>query len=164
MTLRPRALVTIGRTALPAFALLVALAGASALVRADDEDPTGTPESGEACNAASLHGTYGFTYQGVNLKPDGTRGPEFGGVGVETFNGEGAITGGRLMAVSGGQPVAFGFTGTYSVNADCTGAKTITFDDGLATHYALVLVDRGRQIETAGMDPGTLVAFTQVRQ
>ena len=68
------------------------------------------------------------------------------------------------MAVSGGQPVAFAFTGTYSVNADCTGAKTITFDDGLATHYSLVLVDRGREIETAGADPGTLVAFTQVRQ
>jgi hypothetical protein len=39
------------------------------------------------------------------------------------------------MAVSGGQPVAFAFTGTYSVNAGWTGAKTITFDDGLSSRW-----------------------------
>jgi hypothetical protein len=65
--------------------------------------------------------------------------------------------------VSGGQPVALTFTGTYSVNADCTGAKTITLN-GQPLHYALVLVDHGREIETGGTDPGTLLAFTQLRQ
>jgi hypothetical protein len=164
MTLRPRALVTATRTALPAFALFAALAGGSALVHADEENATATLQSAETCSDSSLQGTYGFNYHGVNLTSDGTRASEFGGVGVETFDGEGAITSGRLMGVSGGQPIAFTFTGTYSVNADCTGAKTITFDDGLASHYALVLVDRGREIETAGTDAGTLVAFTQVRE
>jgi hypothetical protein len=84
-------------------------------------------------------------------------------VGVETLDGHGAITSGRLMSVFGGQPSALTFTGTYSVNADCTGMKTITIN-GQPSHYALILVDDARQIETAETDAGTLLAFPHVRQ
>jgi hypothetical protein len=142
--------------------LVAALAGGSALVRADDEDTTSL-EAADTCSDASLHGSYGFNFHGVNLKPDGTRASEFAGVGVERFDGHGAITSGRLIAAFGGQPAAPTFTGTYSLNADCTGTKTITIN-GQPSHYAIILVDRGRQIETATTDPGTLLAFTQVRQ
>ena len=154
---------TRARAALPAFGLLLALTGGSALVHADDEDTTATLESAETCSDASLHGTYGFSFQGVNLKADGTRASEFAGVGVETFDGHGAITSGHLMSVFGGQPSTPTFTGTYSVNADCTGTKTITIN-GQPSHYTLILVDHAREIETAETDAGTLLAFTQVRQ
>jgi hypothetical protein len=132
------------------------------VVHADDEGAA-TLESVEACSDASLHGTYGFSFQGAILKPDGTHAAEFAGVGDETFDGHGRITGGHLNEVFAGQPSAPTFTGTYSVNADCTGTKTISID-GRPSHYAFVLVDHARAIETAETDPGTLLAFTQVRQ
>jgi hypothetical protein len=55
------------------------------------------------------------------------------------------------------------FSGVYTINADCTGSKAITIN-GQPSHYALIMVDRGREIETAETDAGTLLAFTQVRQ
>jgi hypothetical protein len=152
-----------GRTALPAFVLLLAVAGGSAPVHADHEDASATLESADACSQASLQGTYGFSFHGVNLKPDGARASEFAGVGLETFDGHGGIISGRLTSTFGGQPAAPTFSGTYSVNADCTGTKTIIID-GQPSHYALVVVDHGRAIETAETDPGTVLAFTQVRQ
>ena len=154
---------TRARAALPACALLLALTGGSALVHADDEDANAPSESAETCSDASLHGTYGFRFRGAILKPDGTHAFEFAGVGDETFDGNGHITSGHLFEVFGGQPASPTFTGTYSVNADCTGTKTITLN-GQASHYAFVLVDHAREIETAETDPGTLLAFTQVRQ
>jgi hypothetical protein len=69
----------------------------------------------------------------------------------------------KARAVFGGQPFAPTFSGTYSINADCTGTKTITIN-GQPSHYALVLVDGGHAIETAETDAGTLLALTQVRQ
>jgi len=147
---------------LSAVALVVALVGAATRVLADDGQTAAAPPA-NTCSVASLHGTYGFTFQGVNLNPDGTHALEFAGVGVETFDGGGTITNGRLIAVFGGQPSTPSFSGTYSVNADCTGTKTITIN-GQASHYALVLVDGAREIETAETDPGTLLVLRQVRQ
>jgi hypothetical protein len=92
---------TRARGALPAFGLLLALRGGSALVHADEEDTTATLESGETCSDPSLHGTYGFSFQGAILKADGTRASEFAGVGVETFDGQGAITSGRYECLRG---------------------------------------------------------------
>ena len=151
------------RAALPACALLLALTAGSVLVHADDEDANAASDSADTCSDASLHGTYGFSFQGAILKPDGTHAAEFAGVGDETFDGHGRITNGHLNQVFAGQPLGPTFTGTYSVNADCTGTKTISID-GRPSHYAFVLVDHARAIETAETDPGTLLAFTQVRQ
>lgn len=151
------------RTALPACALLLALTTGSVLVHADDDDANALSASADSCSDASLHATYGFTFQGAILKPDGTHAVEFAGVGDETFDGQGGITSGHLNQVFGGQHSAPNFSGTYSVNADCTGTKTIRID-GRPSNYAFVLVDHAREIETAEIDPGTLLAFTQVRQ
>jgi hypothetical protein len=161
MTLKP--VPARARAALPACALLLVLTAGSVVVHADDEDTTSASDSAETCSDASLHGTYGFSFQGAILKPDGTHAAEFAGVGDETFDGHGRITRGHLNQVFGGQPSAPTFTGTYSVNADCTGTKTISID-GRPSHYAFVLVDDARAIETAETDPGLLLAFTQVRQ
>jgi hypothetical protein len=148
---------------LPGFVVLLALANAVQPVFADDEDAAAPREAARVCSNASLAGTYGFTFQGFALNPDGTHAAEFVGVGAETFDGHGAITRGRLIGTTNGQPFTPTFTGTYTINADCTGSKTITIN-GQPSHYALVLVAGGREIETAQTDPGTLLAFTQVRQ
>jgi hypothetical protein len=159
----PKLVPARARAALSTCALLLALTAGSALVHADDEDATAAVESADPCSDARLHGTYGFHFQGAILKPDGTHAAEFAGVGDETFDGQGRITSGRLLEVFAGQPSTLTFSGTYSVNADCTGTKTIRID-GRPSQYAFVLVDHARQIETAETDAGILLAFTQVRQ
>jgi hypothetical protein len=151
-------------TVLPTLALVVAVSSPASPTHADqDEDPSAALAQGHMCSTASLTGAYGFTFQGVSLKPDGTHAAEFAGVGVETFDGHGTIADGRLMGIFNGQPFTPSFTGTYSVNADCTGTKTITIN-GQASHYVLVVVAHASEIKTAETDPGTLLAFTQVRK
>jgi aerobic-type carbon monoxide dehydrogenase small subunit (CoxS/CutS family) len=136
--------------------------GSAGPVLASDED---TPDLGEArvCTDASLSGTYGFTFDGAIVKSDGTHVAEFAGVGVETFDGHGNISSGRLIGTNNGQPFTPTFSGTYSIRADCTGTKTISIN-GQPSHYAVVVVARGRQIETAETDPGTQLVFTQTLQ
>lgn len=142
------------------FAFLVA--GPAIAVQASDDDTPDLIEA-RACSDAALSGTYGFTFDGEILRSDVTRVAEFAGVGVETFDGHGSISSGRIIGTNNGQPFMRTFTGTYSINADCTGTKTISIN-GQLSHYALVIVAHGREIKTAETDPGTLPAFTQVLQ
>lgn len=50
-----------------------------------------------------------------------------------------------------GSPTSSGFaseTGTYKVNADCTGTATINYPDGLGIDLALAVVNHGREFRT----------------
>jgi hypothetical protein len=46
-------------------------------------------------------------------------------------------------------------TGTYTLNADCTGTEEIDFTDGTPSlHLSIVVVGRGREIHQVVDDPG----------
>jgi hypothetical protein len=78
-----------------------------------------------------LQGTYGFTIEEQKLAGPAPSGRSR--VAITTFDGEGnlsqidsVVIGGSLVAEFTHPPAS----GTYSVNADCTGTFTIEFRDG----------------------------------
>src|ERR687884_1510188 len=88
---------------------------------ANDENATGAK-----CSEATLHGTYLFAQNGVEIKGNDQR--PFALAGYDVFDGNGEVRG-----VSSGNFGGEGFrkepfTSTYTVKANCTG--TVTFTGG----------------------------------
>jgi hypothetical protein len=71
------------------------------------------------CSNASLQGTFAYTGTGFVVTPTARAGP-FAEVGTQTFDGKGATTS-TFTASGNGNLFQTTFTGTYTVNPDCTG-------------------------------------------
>src|SRR6516164_9161351 len=78
----------------------------------------------KGCSNASLQGTFAYTGTGFVVTPAARSGP-FAEVGTQTFDGKGAtIT--TFTASGNGNMFQTTFTGTYTVNPDCTGTINLT--------------------------------------
>jgi hypothetical protein len=78
------------------------------------------------CSEATLDGTYLFAQNGVELKGNDQR--PFALAGYEVFDGNGKVKGVDSSNFNGEITRNERFSGTYSVNADCSG--TATYSDG----------------------------------
>jgi len=77
-----------------------------------------------SCSLANSSGQYGFTLTGVLILPTGP--VPIAAVGRASLDATGIANGTESRSV-GGEFADETFTGTYSVNADCTGTATINF-------------------------------------
>jgi hypothetical protein len=119
--------------------LLFAVSGA----RADDDDK---------CTDRTVRGDYGFAAEGVLLGTPGLPAQaQFRSLGVAHFNGRGGLTWVEHTVING-VPANTDFvlaTGTYSVNANCTGTALVnTPNSPVPLRLSLVIVKEGREIRT----------------
>jgi hypothetical protein len=127
-------------------ATLVASMAISGAAHADDKS--------DVCSLATLHGDYGFTISGQIL--GGPAPGPVNGVALTTFDGNGGLTQTDFVVKNGapaGPLDAFrtGESGTYTVNADCTGTATINFPDAKPPQQIVlmfVVANHGEQIRT----------------
>ena len=102
------------------------------------------------CSNATLRGAYADQDTGtiVGVGP-------FAGVNVDTFNGKGKITISGVSSLNGS--VSAGVeTGTYQVNADCTGTYTVT-GGGITVDAFFVVDETGKELQIVITDPGTVI-------
>ena len=92
----------------------------------------------KGCTNATLKGTFLHVGTGFITAPPALAGP-FAGLGTETFDGNGGVTGNATGSFNG-NPDSGTFTGTYTVNSDCTGTMTSKFSNGFTAHAYFVLV------------------------
>jgi hypothetical protein len=117
------------------------------------------------CSNASLQGSFadkdtGFIYPAANAAP-----VPFAGVNVETFDGNGNITGGGFASVGGGGAQHQTYTGTYKVNPDCTGTYSITLSpSGMQAHAFFVIDHSLNNLQIVITDPGTVITCVARRQ
>ena len=101
-----------------------------------------------ACTDQILRGDYGFTIEGVALPAPGVALP-VRGVAMTTFDGDGKLTQVDHV-VFNGIPPALDWTkgtGTYHVNADCTGTARIDIPStGDFLNLRFVVVGHGKEI------------------
>jgi hypothetical protein len=122
----------------------------------------------EQCSAATLNGAYAYAGSGFNTLP----GPPViltpsNQVGVMTFDGAGnlkvTMTGVSFFGVI---PPFTAYSGTYSVNPDCTGLIALTFSDiNYTSHAAFALGGSGKTIHAIVLDngPGNTFSLTFTR-
>ncbi len=112
------------------------------------------------CTLADAAGRYGYTSSGTIVTPP--VGP-FTAVGHVTFTESGTMTGAQTTSVAGNL-VDETFQGTYTVNADCTGAATVYVYHGTTlartSHINLVWDNHQNEARAIFLNPGTNITIT----
>jgi hypothetical protein len=103
-----------------------------------------------------------FAYTGFQIV-DGQQIP-FVFAGQDRVNGEGSLTGVNSFSVNGAVSQSVTYTGTYTVNPDCTGTST-TVDDGTGeiAQFDLFFGRDGDAISFVQTDPGFVAASIERR-
>jgi hypothetical protein len=117
----------------------------------------------QAPRCSVLTGTYAFTFNGAAVFPGSPNPVPFNGVGVQTFDGSGKWTGTESANFGAFVLRSVPFSGTYTLNPDCTGTATAKFPDGTTGRQDFVVTDGGKMIYAIGVDntgPGTWLATT----
>ena len=135
-----------------AIAALTALAlGTSPLAKADNK----------GCSVATLKGTFAYTASGFTVAPAPVG--AYAEAGTQTFDGKGGVT---LvgMASANGNIMQAPTTGTYTLNADCTGTFTFPLAPGISSHYFFALSDSGAGFQAVCVDPVGIITRNGRRQ
>jgi hypothetical protein len=129
--------------AVPLIACGMGVASAAS-VRADDDKDN----RGFKCSNETLEGSYALTIEGLLGVPG--PGLPLRGVVLQRYDGDGNITQVDHVVVNGVPPTEAWRpgTGTYSVNADCTGKETLTIpsSDGPPIVVYFIVARNGKEI------------------
>jgi hypothetical protein len=106
---------------------VVLLVGVVAVLAVGTGYATDEENAGAKCSEATLHGTYPFAFDGVEIKGDNEQLP-FAIAGYGVFDGNGKEKSVVSSNFNGEVSRKESISGTYTVKADCTG--TLTFADG----------------------------------
>ena len=119
----------------------------------------GQADDGNGCSNATLRGDYGFTVTGTTpTGPPPLPVEQFLGLALTHFDGAGGLTqpvGVSHGSISGDSENATG-SGTYSLNADCSGTMTLNLTGKTPTvsiKLWIVVVNGGNEINTVVRTP-----------
>jgi hypothetical protein len=141
--MKPRGLWTAG-----VLLLVVGLVGVLAIGTGYAKDETEAAK----CSEATLDGTYLFAADGVAIKGDEQL--PFSYAGYEVFDGQGKVKQVLTLNINGKKVIHNEtLSGTYSVEADCTG--TATYSDG--TRDDQFIAPDGSELTFVGTQPKRLV-------
>lgn len=118
----------------------------------------------QGCSVASLNGPYAVAGQGtlVASLPGITAPAPWAESSLADFNGNGAFSGKGTVNI-GGAVLNVTFTGSYTVNSDCTGNVTINTNLGLTVHHAIVVIAGGQRFIETESDPVAVVQYSVER-
>jgi hypothetical protein len=114
----------------------------------------------EECS--NLEGSYGFSRSGTA----GSGAISAAAVGVLVFDGAGNVTGHDTTSVNG-NIIRRTFSGTYTMNPDCTGSMTVTFLTGTPGRVSpsdFVIVDDGKGLLLINTNAGEIILGSARRQ
>lgn len=128
------------------FCLLTAVA-MTATLRAEDNH--------HGCSARSVAGTFGYIVTGTRIGV----GP-VAGVGQLTFHRDGTISDGKQTVSFNGTIADETYSGTFTVNSDCSGSFTVDVASPIAPRISnldLVWVGDGNAAKAMFTDAGTIL-------
>jgi hypothetical protein len=125
----------------------------------------GHPQSAMAqpeCSEATLRGTYIYSFDGFIVGEGGEQQP-FASSGIESYDGAGTMTGIFSSSINGVIDEDVVYTGTYTVNADCTSELTTVDPVTGEAHYDQFVDPSGDEFEFVQTDEGIVVAGSERR-
>ena len=116
----------------------------------------------EGCGVRSLHGFYGYAVRGQVIPP-GIPELDTAIAGRIVFDAHGGLSGYEWASTNGAQETVT-FTGSYSVQADCTGTATLVNSNGRTDHIKFGLINGGEGLHFTVTDPGAVITGRVTRQ
>jgi hypothetical protein len=116
---------------------------------------TANAQVNRGCNNGTLQGTFAYTVTGSFVAAPAPLGP-YAEVGAQTFDGNGGTTAAG-MSNTNGTVMAATRTGTYTVNADCSGTFTFQIAPGISSHYYFVIANDGSAYQAVCLDPVAVI-------
>jgi hypothetical protein len=113
------------------------------------------------CSVATLNGTYVFASDGVQIR--GQDRVPFANAGIDVYDGAGEVKGVFSSSFNGEIAQNFTLSGTYTVNANCTGTYTATDSTGFVVHFDLFIAPDGSHFTFVQTDPGFVTAGSERR-
>jgi hypothetical protein len=133
----------------------------------DDENDSGRHSKRRECSEATLRGAYGIQLQGTRPSgPPPAPIESLNGVLIRVYDGHGAFTQVDNVkgSITGIVPDREG-SGTYEVNADCSGVTHFSPGPGIPPiEERLVIVDGGEQVFSMVSSPLPVMATTVQRK
>jgi hypothetical protein len=142
--------------------VLLAMAASIGISTVSHRSLTGVAHAkNRGCDLQSVFGTYGVS--GGGTVGVGTATPvQDTEVGLLTADGNGNVSGSVTFSANG-TLLAATYTGTYTVNSDCTASASINDSLGEHLHETGVVLKDGSEIRFIGTDPGAEVSRDAVR-
>ena len=113
-----------------------------------------------ACSAATVQGSYGLAVNGFFYDSSGFQGV-YDSAGVAVLDGAGGVTGTDTVNIDGTPIRGRKFTGTYTVNADCSGTMILKDSTGAAlTNMDMVVTTGGKELVLVDYDPDLIIHGT----
>jgi hypothetical protein len=114
-----------------------------------------TPSAHAAvCSDNTIRGSYAFTIHGTIFLPNGST-IQIDGIALQVFDGKGNFR--QVDAVADNGLLVPGWrpgTGSYSINADCTGTQTLVVAGMGDLHMQIIVAQGGNTIHQVVIDPG----------
>ena len=129
--------------------------GVTQLANATSAALGAAPGSEAHCSLATLNGTYIMQAQGIAV--GGPAPGPFGYASISTYNGKGDTHATYSGSFNGVIRRNQALTGTYTVDADCTGTKTVELGGGVVSHYDMFLSPNGNMYSLVQTDSGVIV-------
>src|SRR5262249_20869242 len=125
---------------------------------------TGHPKlawSDNSCSLRTLKGTYAYHCSGVHL---GNGQPVYVAfAGKDQYHGDGTMSGVYSFSENGALSHNISYTGTYTVNPDCTGSFTTVDETGVVVHADLFFGRDGEEVNFVLTDGGVVDAAVERR-
>ena len=109
------------------------------------------------CELSTLAVPYSYNINGTYYDNQGYY-YLYGEIGLMMFDGNGNITGSASLS-DDGTAAHITYTGTYTMNPDCSGNMTINFTNG-SEAFDFVLKNGGKGINLIETDPGVVITGT----
>jgi hypothetical protein len=116
----------------------------------------------KGCDATTVTGAYGYTLSGTVYDNYGYI-YMLGAAGRMVSDGNGNLTGTDTLSFDG-TIAKRQYTGTYTMNADCTGSLTLTMPGGGTMHADIVAVNNGKELNMVQTDTAYIVTAVLKQQ
>jgi hypothetical protein len=112
------------------------------------------------CMLRTLKGNYAYASDGYTLK--GTEMVPFSQAGHDFFKGDGTVTGAVTVNIQG-ELLRLTYSGTYTLEPDCSGTMTTTDNLGVPAHFDIFVTKNGSELSFIQTDAGNVTSGYEVR-